>query len=63
METRTARAKRRARKAQARRPSSVVASRIPGPLGNATPLAEAEDFSVSAELAKAYVAEADEFLA
>ena len=63
METRTARAKRRARKAQARRPSSVVASKILGALGNATPLTEAEEFSVCAELAKAYLPEADEFLA
>ena len=58
-----AHAKERARKTHARRPSSVVASRISGALDNATPLTEAEDFSVSAELAKAYLAEADEFLA
>ena len=62
-ETRAARAKERARKALARRPASANTSKKSDALDNATPLTEAEEFSVSPDHAKAYLAEAHELLA
>ncbi len=62
-ETRTARAKVRAAKALARRPASAMSMKTQDAPDNATELTDPEEFSVSAQQAKAYLAEADEFLA